>query len=201
MNSTRRLLLVRHGQTTWNVAHRLTSRTDVPLTDLGERQAADLGRSLADARIDCIVASPLARAHRTAEIIGAARSQFDVRLDSRLVEVDCGPFEGLTDDEMAHGPLAAEVDAWQTGAIVPPGAERNETAAVRAAAFLDDVGPGTTLVVSHGQFIRILLAGCVLGMPVNDAVHRMKILNCHVAIVELRTKRGPRLLALNARSA
>lgn len=201
MPTKTRLVLVRHGQTTWNVTHRLTSRTDVPLTDLGRDQARAMGEALGRTVIfDAAFTSPRIRARDTAQIIlEAADSSTPLTLDERLIEVDCGPFEGLTEAEMRQPPFAADVRAWRTGDLVPDGCEPDEAGVVRARSFLDEVAPhgGTVLAVTHGQLLRVLLASAVLGLPARGNVHRIKIVNCRAAVVELRPGGSPRLLALN----
>jgi broad specificity phosphatase PhoE len=68
----RRLVLARHGQSVSNAVRRFQGVQDVPLSELGQRQAEALGAALARRRIAAIYASPLQRAHRTAEIVAAA---------------------------------------------------------------------------------------------------------------------------------
>jgi uncharacterized phosphatase len=65
------LALVRHGETDWNSAGRLQGRTDIPLNELGRKQANDAGASLSAQDWDLLVSSPLRRAVETAEIIGS----------------------------------------------------------------------------------------------------------------------------------
>jgi broad specificity phosphatase PhoE len=68
-----RVFLIRHGETEWNAAGRLLSRTDAPLNDTGEAQAAALAAELGDLRWDRAFSSPLVRARRTAEVVLARR--------------------------------------------------------------------------------------------------------------------------------
>lgn len=184
----RRLILVRHGQSVWNVTDRLTSRTDIPLTASGEEQARSLGRALAGLPIDRAVTSPLSRARRTAELIlEPQRGHPPLQVDDRLVEVDCGPFEGLTETELYSPAHRAATIAWRSGQACPPGAESDAAAIARAAEVFGDLGAldGTTLVTSHGHFLRVFLATQVLGLAGDGAsVRRVSLENGRITIVE-----------------
>ena len=88
---TGRLVLVRHGQTEWSRDGRHTGRTDVPLTDAGERDARRLAPVLARFDFALVLSSPLGRAVRTAQLAG-----LDPATDDDLVEWDYGDCEGRT---------------------------------------------------------------------------------------------------------
>jgi broad specificity phosphatase PhoE len=197
----RRLILIRHGRTAWNAEGRFTTRTDVPLDAEGREQAARAGAALAGVRIDRILASPLERARHTAEAIAAARAdgELGVTVDPRLTEIDAGPFEGRTIPEIEAGRDAAAFRAWHADADVVEvdGAEPLAAAAARAGAFLADAAalPGTTLAVTHGSLVRVLVAAAVLGA--DPAAHRRLWLDhCHWAVVETDGGR-PRVTAFN----
>jgi probable phosphoglycerate mutase len=157
----RRLVLIRHGITAWNLEGRWQGRLDPPLSDAGRREA-DLvaARVAADPalRPTRIVSSSLARAAETARIIGDAVGMA-VETDDRLVEVGAGEWEGHTHAELE----AADGDryrAWRrTPEAVPPGGEAFDSVVARTRAALDDVGgdaSGPTLVVSHGGILRVV---------------------------------------------
>src|SRR5687768_5606634 len=88
-------LLVRHGETDWNVEQRFQGHADPPLNDAGREQARALAAALADAELDAIYTSDLARARETAEIV-AARTGVPVLALTELREIDVGEWEGLT---------------------------------------------------------------------------------------------------------
>ena len=94
-----RVLLIRHGETDWNVGTRIQGSTDIPLNARGLAQAQRLARALADERLHHVVTSDLARAHATgaplAQVTGAA-----LRRDAGLRERAFGVFEGLTFEEI-----------------------------------------------------------------------------------------------------
>ncbi len=89
--------LVRHGQTDWNAENRIQGRTDIPLNETGIRQMNDLAERLAKDGIafDRMIASPLIRAKKSAEIIAEKTGyKKEIVFDERFVERDCGALEG-----------------------------------------------------------------------------------------------------------
>lgn len=181
---------MRHGETVWNHERRFTTRTDVPLSEVGEAQAAEAARRLAGTVIDRIYSSPLGRARATAEAVAAGRSPAPaVLVDERLTEIDAGPFEGKTEEELAAGPLATAFARWHSDEApqFPEGTETFDEALARAAAFLDERSgeDGTTLVVTHGSLARLMVSSYFLGGP--PPLHRHLWLdNCRLAVVEWR---------------
>src|ERR1700704_3489366 len=71
-SGTLRLYVARHGETDWNLAHRLQGWTDRPLNDTGRRQAIDLAESLKGVHLDAIYSSTLSRSRDTAEAVAGA---------------------------------------------------------------------------------------------------------------------------------
>jgi 2,3-bisphosphoglycerate-dependent phosphoglycerate mutase len=104
---TTRFIVVRHGETQWNVEHRIQGFGNSPLTARGEAQADAIGERLARERFDALVASDLGRAMQTAQRI-AARTGHQVIPDARLRERNFGIGEGMT---------YAEIDARFPGAF------------------------------------------------------------------------------------
>ena len=150
MASLNDLWLARHGETEWSLAGRHTGRTDVPLTAAGERQACLLGERLAGIGFALVLASPLARALRTAELAGFG----DVlEVDADLMEVDYGQYEGLTSAEIRR--VRPEWDLWRDGC---PGGETIRDAAARAERVLARARAtdGPVLLVGHGHLTRTL---------------------------------------------
>jgi broad specificity phosphatase PhoE len=189
-----RIYIVRHGETDWNAEGRLLSRTDRPLNTQGEAQARDLAAALADIAWERAFASPLVRARRTAEVALAARSDAPpLALDERLVEMDFGPYEGMSEAELEADPVA--VTRRRDGAQLP-GVETEAAVEARARAFYADIAdlPATTLVVGHGRMLRILIATCVLRVPAAVS-GSLRMRNCRPAIVE--PGRVPLLLGFN----
>ena len=164
-----RLLLARHGETAWNAEGRYQGREDIPLSATGEAQARALGERLRELRIDRAVASPLARARRTAELaLGDARGPM-LSLDEGLLEIAHGTWEGLLAPEIRErDPDRAR--AWRDTPheVLMPGGESLQHVLDRAwPAFeraTDKLGEGTLLVVAHDAVNRVILCR-VLGLP------------------------------------
>jgi ribonuclease H / adenosylcobalamin/alpha-ribazole phosphatase len=155
-----RLLLVRHGQTEFSVRRRYSGRGDPELTEVGVRQAEAVARRLAGIGVDAVVASPLARARRTAEAVAKATGADLSTLDA-LTETDFGAWEGLTFTEAAARDPEAH-RAWLADPAVPtPGGESFDQVHARVAAGLDEILSGhagtTVAVVSHVTPIKTLL--------------------------------------------
>jgi broad specificity phosphatase PhoE len=151
-----RLLLVRHGQTEWSRTGRHTGRTDVPLTDEGEGQARALHGWALGLRPRLVLASPLQRARRTAELAGLS----DVTVDPDLQEWDYGGYEGLTTPqirEQTHPGWTVFRDGVVPGET--PGESLEEVAA-RGRKVIDRLRPeleqGDVVLVGHGHALRIL---------------------------------------------
>jgi broad specificity phosphatase PhoE/ribonuclease HI len=162
-------LLLRHGQTPLSAERRFAGRGDVPLTDVGRRQAAAAAARLgARGGIEVIVTSPLRRTRRTAEAI-AETTGAPVIVNDDLVEADFGKWEGMTFAE-AGAQFPDEMTAWLAGAdAAPPGGESFAAAARRVLGALDRLlaaHPDRTLVlVSHVTPIKTLLCRALLAPP------------------------------------
>jgi len=156
-----RLLLARHGETTWNAEGRYQGTSDVPLSSRGEAQAQALACRLAREGFDVVYASDLQRAWQTAEAI-AARHGLEVCPEPRLREIAFGDWEGLTYDEIQQRYPDA-VAAWGGDPVTvrPPGGESLAEVAARVRGVLADIASrhkgGSVLLVAHGGTLRILL--------------------------------------------
>lgn len=159
-----RLLLIRHGETDWNREGRLQGGQDIPLNDLGRRQAAEAAerlRKLAPgfAALDYI-GSPMHRARETMDILRAelALAPGAYRIDDRLKELTFGSWEGFTwrDIRKAEREQAQlrERDKWS---FVPPGGESYGMLAQRVRPVLEEL-QRETVIVSHGGVARAILA-------------------------------------------
>lgn len=122
-----RLVVVRHGETHWNVASRIQGHADSPLTAAGEAQAAAIAARLATERFDRLVSSDLGRALATARAI-AARTGHAVVADARLRERNYGVAEGLTYGEIGvHYPeVFSRVRDTDPDYVVPGGESRRQ---------------------------------------------------------------------------
>jgi broad specificity phosphatase PhoE len=187
----KRLLLLRHGETVWNHEKRFTTRTDIGLSEVGVEQARRAAEALSEVTVDRIYTSPLLRAAQTAEIIVSRQVQPPrVVPEPRLVEVDAGPFEGQTQEELEASPLADDFARWHTDGDpeFPEGTESFDDALHRVSAFLSEheSDDGTTLIVTHGSLARLVIASYFLGGP--PAFHRRLWLdNGRFAVFEWRS--------------
>lgn len=86
------LIVVRHGQTEWNVSKKVQGQADIPLNNMGIAQANNLRKSLKDEKFDIVISSPLLRARQTAKILCENKN---IIYEDRLKERDFGEFEGL----------------------------------------------------------------------------------------------------------
>lgn len=103
-----KLVLLRHGQTRYNVGHLMTGRHDAPLTSKGKEQARAAGALIRDLGIDKVYSSPLSRAFNTAALaLKAARIRLPVEKRHEIIETDAGDFTGRSYREdpeiLAHG--------------------------------------------------------------------------------------------------
>jgi probable phosphoglycerate mutase len=144
--------LARHGETAWSLSGQHTGRTDLPLTERGERTARRLGERLRELKFAKVFTSPLRRAARTCELAGYAAIAV---VDSDLVEWDYGAYEGRRTVE-----IVAERPGWQLFVDGCPGGELPRDVAVRADRVVSRMRgiEDNVLLFSSGHFIRVLTA-------------------------------------------
>lgn len=153
MTSPTRILMLRHGQSTWNAQRRWQGQADTELTDLGleqARRAADKLGSFA-----AVASSDLIRAKKTAEIIAQSLGFSLVPADGRLRETHVGEWEGCT---------AEQIEQCWPGYLEshrrPPGFEPDDSIVSRVSAALADLSvsfPGEeVLCVAHSGVIRVM---------------------------------------------
>ena len=168
------ILLVRHGQTEWNLARRYQGWSDSPLTPEGIAQAEAIGRrlcALPEAAAAEIVASPIGRARRTAEIIAECLGRRGpLRFDERLRELSLGSWDGSDRRELVrcNPDLFAGEGRWEWYFRTPDG-ETYDGFAGRIAAWLAELGQDPVIVVSHGIVTRVL-RGLYADLPRAEAL-------------------------------
>lgn len=161
-------VIVRHGQTDWNLERRIQGSTDIPLNNTGITQAEFTRDALRDDPFDAVASSHLQRAAFTAATINQHHGKHHV-IDARLAERVFGEIEGMTVDEVnqlfGSFDAVADVEWW-------------DNVGVRMMAALDDLSAaypdGRVLVVSHGSAIRAVL-GAIHGVPPREVA---STLNC-----------------------
>ena len=182
-----KLLLVRHGQTTFNKEGRFYGRIDAPLTEVGKAQAVTLRRRLVKWQIDAAMSSPLSRALHTGEI-ALANHELTIETDELLVEMDHGRWEGLLFAEARKlDPEAWEL--WRAGKLENPhGGETLPDVFKRAEQWLEKVkatyNQGETIVVfAHGGLLQALT--CVLMGTPPRPLWQYRYGNCAIAEIEV----------------
>lgn len=177
----RRLVLWRHGRTSWNAEHRFQGQSDIPLDAVGEEQARRAAAVLAGLAPNLIISSDLTRAATTAAALSDL-VKVPVRTDERLRETFAGQWQGLTRDEIKA--LAGDdLLAWSTGSDLRPGGgeKRTEVAArvVEAieAALLGVPNDGVLVVATHGGAARAAI-GQLLELPVEHWATLGVLTNC-----------------------
>ncbi|MGL6290586.1 MAG: histidine phosphatase family protein [Silanimonas sp.] len=169
-----RVLLARHGETPWNAEGRYQGQIDIPLSPVGERQAALLAERLKEVRITRAVASPLIRARRTAEVaLGESRAAM-LGFEPELMEIAHGTWEGKLASEIRAEDgerLTAWREAPETVLMPGPGGESLPGVLERAwrgfARACDGLGDDDTLlVVAHDAVNRVILCK-LLGIPLS----------------------------------
>jgi 2,3-bisphosphoglycerate-dependent phosphoglycerate mutase len=159
------LVMVRHGQSLWNLENRFTGWVDVPLTDTGRAEAKAAGERLTDLKFDVAYTSVLARAQETLELILAAiRQRPPVIRDQALNERHYGDLQGLNKAETAKRYGDEQVKLWRRSYdVAPPNGESLELTTRRTLPFFDraiggDIQEGkNVLVVAHGNSLRSIV--------------------------------------------
>lgn len=188
------LLLLRHGETTWNGAGRIQGSLDSPLTARGVAQARAAGARLASEGIGALYASDLGRAQQTAREIAAATG-LTIRSDERLRERCFGALQGKTWDEIAREhPVDARLLREDPHRPAPGGeslAQFRDRVLGALARIVAEAGTGRVAVVTHGGVLGIVFreaSGIPLGAPrtytpPNGAVNHVEVVGDRWSIV------------------
>lgn len=184
----RRLVLMRHGRTSWNESGRAQGHADIELDDLGHEQAADAAPYLASLDPVAVWSSDLSRARQTSQYLEKA-SGLSAKYDDRLREFDVGARQGMTIAEFAEE--FPEVYAgWVRGDEMLRVAGSENAADVESRLVpalqecLQSLDPGELgIVVTHGACLKVGLAG-LLGWSHDLAPSLRGIDNCAWVLVE-----------------
>jgi broad specificity phosphatase PhoE len=152
VNTSQRIVVVRHGETEWSRIQRHTGRSDLSLTATGREQAESLITKLAGLQFTAVFVSPLRRARETCEIAGFADRAV---IDPDLIEWDYGAYESLTSNE-----IQVERPGWTLFRDGVIGGETIDDVAARAARVITRVRSvdGNVLLFGHGHQLRITTA-------------------------------------------
>ena len=160
------VVLIRHGESQWNLENRFTGWVDVPLSPKGEQEAREAGEKLRAFRFDHAFTSVLTRAIRTLEIVldVIGQSGLPVEQHQALNERMYGELQGLNKTETAEKYGEAQVKLWRRSYDVrPPGGESLQDTADRVLPYYrEHIWPRlakgeTLLVVAHGNSLRALV--------------------------------------------
>lgn len=162
------LILLRHGQSQWNLENRFTGWIDIPLSDAGREEARRAGEHLRDVEIDVVYTSALVRAIDTATIAleAAGKTGLPIIGDQALNERHYGDLQGLNKAETAEKYGADQVHIWRRSFSVRPPGDEGESLEMTIARvmpyyhthILPELRAGrNVLIVAHGNSLRSLV--------------------------------------------
>ncbi|MCH4179543.1 MAG: histidine phosphatase family protein [Megasphaera sp.] len=196
-----RIILIRHGETQWNIEGRYQGQEDTHLSERGLQQGHMVAEGLKDTPIDVAVSSPLERSYMTASFCAALHG-ITVEKDDRLLEINHGDWEGRLAGEIeARYPV--EFQQWHTQPqlVTMPGAGGENLAAVcrRARAAFDDYAvkyDGKTVLVAAHDAVNKAVICDILGL---DMSHFWQIKQDNTCINVLECEQGQwRIVLLNS---
>jgi len=197
----RKLVLVRHGQTDYNIKHWHQGHLPgIPLNAAGRAEAQATATAIRNLPLTAIIASPLDRTMETAGFINEGRG-LEIRQDRDLIEVDFGPYVGKNWDELDK-PGAALARFHRDPRYAPKGVEnfvKVQRRAVRATERwrqASDVGEWVALV-THSDLVKLIVAHYI-GMPI-ESVPLLNMDNAAVSLLAFQpgVAQPPALLCLN----
>jgi broad specificity phosphatase PhoE len=194
----RTLLIIRHGQTTWNAEHRLPGQLPgVVLNDTGKQQAARLAEALTVLPISAVISSPLERARETAEYIARGRD-LQIQFEPGLMDTNVGPWAGQAISELSKNnpdwtAYVRNPTVAPEGVETFPQVQQRVVTAVERWCERDNIGAYPAFV-AHADVIKLLIAHYT-GLPTERA-GSISIDNASVSIVELEKDRSPHVLSI-----
>lgn len=195
------LLLIRHGQTDWNVSRMMMGRKPIPLNDVGMEQAKRLADFLKGSDLKAIITSPVKRAYQTAEAIANHYENITPLEHEALTEIDYGDWVGKSFDEV----IESDREIWDAYHISPdtvklPGGESMVDVKKRVADLLGDVRSkyknGRVALVSHADVLKVAILE-LMDMDLSKLM-KFSVDNCAVILIRFQDGFGPRFIAYNA---
>lgn len=172
-----KIFLVRHGQTDWNVQHKVQGKADIDLNNTGIAQASETSQKLINTQIDLVICSPLKRAMQTAQIINKGRN-IPIIYDERISERDFGEMEGKRQEEFDFKGFWS----YQKN-IKYESAENIQDFFNRIYAFIDDITTKYSnmniLLVNHGG-VSIPVDCYFNGIPKDDDLLKLVAKNAEI---------------------
>lgn len=160
------LIILRHGQSQWNLENRFTGWVDIDLSEQGIKEAQEAGEKLKGYKFDKAYTSDLIRAQRTLEIILGIIGQKDIPIEKNkaLNERMYGDLQGLNKDELREKYGAEQVQIWRRSyAVAPPNGESLKDTAARVIPYWENkIVPDlkaekNILISAHGNSLRALV--------------------------------------------
>jgi 2,3-bisphosphoglycerate-dependent phosphoglycerate mutase len=160
------LVLIRHGESQWNLENRFTGWVDVPLSPKGEQEAREAGKKLVSFRFDCAFTSVLKRAKDTLRLALEVLGQTNVPIQENqaLNERMYGDLQGLNKADTVKKFGEEQVKIWRRSFdVAPPGGESLKDTAERVLPYFEQhIRPElqknkTVLIVAHGNSLRALV--------------------------------------------
>lgn len=178
----RRVVLWRHGRTTWNADGRFQGQADPPLDVVGQEQSQEAAQYLALDPPDLILTSDLVRARSTAQAL-TRLIDTPVTVEPRLREIDLGSWQGLTRAEVAAS-HPEQFTEWLAGhAVLDRGGETRAQLDARVLEALRDVEVEHVLLVTHGGTSRSIIE-VLLDLPPQTGRWLAVLGNCHWSHLE-----------------
>ena len=186
-----KVIMVRHGETEWNVLCKFLGSVDLPLNEKGRRQAGYAREALKDTHIDVIYSSPMKRAYETGEIIRGDRD-LEIRTDEGLREIGCGKWEGMNGKEVEEK-YPGQIELW---------GNRPEECRIEGGDTFQQVSDRIVdafwRIVEANRGKTILITSHMIhfeGRPINDMWEVKPIANAALNIVEVDEEDHVEILA------
>lgn len=162
------LYCVRHGQSVFNAENRIQGQLDPPLSDLGRRQAQATADRLGKFPIEAVYASPLDRAHSTAEPLALALG-LEIQTDDRLKEINVGIYQGMLWAEVReqHPEFTEKWTTQDPDFVIPEGESRRQLMqrGAEVLTMIQEAGHQHVAIVSHGAILTAAFKA-LFGIPV-----------------------------------
>lgn len=193
MKASTRLIITRHGQTNYNLQHKLDGQHDTKLTALGKKQAKKLAKTLKKFKLDRVYSSPLTRAVETAQYIlkeTVKENATNLEIVPEFSEIDCGSCTALTKKEIKKK-FPKLVEEWEKNSDPPfPQGESLKDVEKRAIPVLKRIiekNKGKTILISGHGSLNLAIIGCFLCIP-HGLRFKIKQSNCCINEIELNGK-------------
>lgn len=183
-----KVIMVRHGETEWNVLCKFLGSVDIPLNEKGRRQAGYAKEALKDEKIDVIYSSPMKRALETGEIIRGNRP-LPILEDDGLREICCGKWEGLTGKEVEER-YPGQISLWENHPekIKIEGGDTFQEVSDRITETfwrIVDSNRGRTILITSHMICLTLLMMRFIGTDISEIWEAKPIGNAALNIVEV----------------